>query len=379
VSTVLFYVSGHGFGHAVRSAEVVRALLQRPGVRVRVRTDAPAWFFPKAATRCALPTDVGLAQRDSLEHDLDETVRRLRHYFTELPALAEREAAWAAREDVSVVVGDIPPLAFEVARRLGVPGIGIANFGWDEIYAGLPGRPAEIEWAIDAVAQAYSRADLLLRMPFHLPMAAFRRAEDIPLVARRTARTRAETRSGLGLAPERPLVLLSFGGYDLAGLDLRPLSGLRKYTFIITPRVPLPAVPDNVVQLGREQQEYADLVAASDVVVTKLGYGIVADCLANGARVLYTDRPGFAEYPFLAEAIQRLAPARHVPQAALRGLDLGPALETVLEMDRPRAEIRLDGAEVAAQRILGCLDESGTGDTVGSRHSPAHGQPIGSD
>ncbi|MDH7570436.1 MAG: hypothetical protein QHJ73_12720, partial [Armatimonadota bacterium] len=41
---VLFYVGGHGFGHAARSAEVVRLLTAR-GRTVWVRTTAPARFF----------------------------------------------------------------------------------------------------------------------------------------------------------------------------------------------------------------------------------------------------------------------------------------------------------------------------------------------
>ena len=49
MARVALYVSGHGFGHAVRSAQVAAALLDA-GAQVVVRTDAPAWLFPTAAT-----------------------------------------------------------------------------------------------------------------------------------------------------------------------------------------------------------------------------------------------------------------------------------------------------------------------------------------
>jgi predicted glycosyltransferase len=45
-ASLLYYVSGHGYGHARRSAEVVRALRSiAPDVNVYVRTSAPAEPF----------------------------------------------------------------------------------------------------------------------------------------------------------------------------------------------------------------------------------------------------------------------------------------------------------------------------------------------
>ena len=43
---LVFYVSGHGFGHASRDIEVINALHAiAPGVRLVVRTSAPRWLF----------------------------------------------------------------------------------------------------------------------------------------------------------------------------------------------------------------------------------------------------------------------------------------------------------------------------------------------
>src|SRR2546429_535235 len=72
---VALAVSGHGFGHAVRCAEVARALSELH-VRTAVRTDAPAWLFPDTVDWLpspGWPLDVGVAQRDGLDLDIDET------------------------------------------------------------------------------------------------------------------------------------------------------------------------------------------------------------------------------------------------------------------------------------------------------------------
>ena len=48
--------------------------------------------------------------------------------------------------------------------------------------------------------------------------------------------------------------------------------------------------PDQRIPLYDSGLRYEDLVAAGDVVVTKPGYGIVAECIANDTAVLYTSR-----------------------------------------------------------------------------------------
>src|SRR5260221_6276388 len=76
--TVALAITGHGFGHAVRCAEVARALTDLH-VRTLIRTDAPAWLFPASIEHLpspGWPLDVGVAQHGGLDLDIDETRRR---------------------------------------------------------------------------------------------------------------------------------------------------------------------------------------------------------------------------------------------------------------------------------------------------------------
>ena len=50
--TAVFYISGHGFGHASRQTEIISALRAiRPNLRIVVRTSAPRWLFDLAVTQ----------------------------------------------------------------------------------------------------------------------------------------------------------------------------------------------------------------------------------------------------------------------------------------------------------------------------------------
>ena len=55
------------------------------------------------------------------------------------------------------------------------------------------------------------------------------------------------------------------------------------YLFVVTPPMSTTADdwPPNVVVLHSTPADFVSLFAACDVVVTKPGYGVVADCLAN--------------------------------------------------------------------------------------------------
>ena len=44
--SIAYYITGHGYGHTVRSVEIIKELFRRrPDATVHVRTSAAAWLF----------------------------------------------------------------------------------------------------------------------------------------------------------------------------------------------------------------------------------------------------------------------------------------------------------------------------------------------
>jgi hypothetical protein len=72
---IVFYVSGHGFGHSSRTVEVIRALRERdPAASTTVKTSAPRRLYGGIHTeffRC----DTGMVQLDSLHLDAAESIQ----------------------------------------------------------------------------------------------------------------------------------------------------------------------------------------------------------------------------------------------------------------------------------------------------------------
>ncbi len=355
------YISGHGFGHATRMAAVIGALAEHaPDLRVSIVSTAPEWLFrlnlsvPFRFRPRAL--DVGVVQRDSIRLDAPGTLAAYARVLERQDALIEGEAAALQRESVDLVIADIPPAAFPIARRAGIPGVGIGNFSWDWIYAEYVRSQPAYGYLLAAIRENYGQANLFLRLPFHGPCDAFPVVRDIPLVARRSHRSRQEIRSRMGMSETRPVILLSFGGFDLAGLDFDAVGRLDEYLFLTTQAPPRPV--RNVRVVAPDGLRYEDLVAQADVVITKPGYGIVSDCLANRTPVLYTSRGEFAEYARLVEGLERFGVCRFITNEDLLSGNWGGALAALLQQPSRWPELSMNGAHVAAENIAALLPQA---------------------
>jgi len=101
-STVAFYISGHGFGHASRQIEIAKAFgRRRPDVGVLLRTTAPRWLFDRTMTAPFIlndrPCDTGAIQIDSLNVDAAATIARAKDFYETLETRAAAEAVLMAK------------------------------------------------------------------------------------------------------------------------------------------------------------------------------------------------------------------------------------------------------------------------------------------
>jgi hypothetical protein len=364
---IVFYVSGHGFGHTSRTIEVIHAVLRaRPEAHIVVKTAAPLRMFARTLHgRCELvelQCDAGMVQVDSLRVDAAASLRQAVEFQTRVATLIATEAAYLRESGARVAVADIPPFVAAAARAAGIPSVVIGNFTWDWIYEGYRDEGA-IEVARD-IRALYRHATVALRLPMSGGFSGLEPiTRDIAFIARRSKRAQDEVRGALGLPPRatgKPLVLISFGGYGVAGLDTVALGNLKDYTVATTDS----PISDNAIQPAKgllyisEQHlydnglRYEDLVRGADVVVSKPGYGIISEAIANGAALLYTSRGQFPEYDVLVREMPRYVRVEFIEQEDLLSANWSTALHKL--MNRPAALERpqLNGAEIAAEEIL---------------------------
>jgi hypothetical protein len=365
---IVFYVSGHGLGHATRTIELIATIHREyPDLPIIVRTAAPTWIFEAANERAVLrrggrsviapkrsarrrtgprlsvefhDVDTGVIETNGLDPDEDETARTAARFYRDFDRRADDEAAYLKRVAARVVVSDIPPLAFAASARAGIPSIALSNFTWDWIYSDYPAFERGAPNVIRRIRDAYQLASRALRLPMHggfEPMAAVVR--DIPFIARKSRHSRPEVRTRLGVASDKPVVLISFAGRDL-GLPVERIASSGSLTLL---------------QFARDAPKglsYEDVVAAADIVLSKPGYGIISDCIANRAALLYTSRGRFIEYDVLVAEMPRYLRCQLITREELLSGRWQTAIDRLLCQPGPPAAPPMDGAVIASEEIL---------------------------
>jgi L-arabinokinase len=371
VPAVFFYISGHGFGHAAREMAVIDALgAHLPDHDIVVRTSAPRWLFDQTV-RVPIgflegETDTGIVQIDSLRLDEPATIARASEFYRTLPARAATEASLLREHDARLVISDAPPLGCAAASTAGIPSVVLSNFTWDWIYEAYERQLAAALDPLPAIRDAYAEATEAWRLPLHGGFSTIRRIIDVPFVARhaRADRTARDVRSDLSLPLDKPLALVSFGGYGVAGLHLAALDCLDAAGIVVTaPAAQVESIDGPVLRVAEEDiyghgLRYVDLIAAVDVVVTKPGYGIIADCVANHTAMLYTSRGRFAEYDVMVAEMPRFLRCEYLDLDSLLAGRWRDALTRLLRQLPPPEQPRTDGADVVADLIVDSLAAS---------------------
>ena len=327
---IVFYISGHGFGHASRDIEVLNALGRlAPHVPVAVRTSAPKWLFdltldatrrlPRRASATPASCRSTASSLDEARHD--RAARRVSRGFE---ALAGRRGAVApARSARDWWSRDIPPLAFAAARAAGLPSIALGNFTWDWIYEGYR------DWLAAGLRSASSGSATRTRWPMSRCAcrctAASRRWRRWSTCrsSRGDRRGPADDARATGLPPIARSCCCRSAATACSASTWTPSAGLeplhdrrdgRRHREPARNEVPsgaggAPLPPTCSWSTSRHSTRdglrYEDLVAAVDVVITKPGYGIIAECVANDTALVYTSRGHFVEYDVLVREMPR--------------------------------------------------------------------------
>lgn len=344
---IALYISGHGFGHLAQIAPVLVRLHQaRPDYRVLIRTS-----LPEAEVRARLPfafdfeagaVDTGVVQKSAIEEDRDASIALLRDWVATMPAQIEREEALMRRFAPDLIVSDISPLAFPVARAIGVPGIGLATLDWHTIYSHWLENSDPV---IAALNEAYGCCDLLLRPPMSMQMPVFPKQRAIGLIAASPHRADDPL-----LHDSRRKALVLFGGCGNPAFDLEALSDMPEWLFLIPDVVD---APGNVLSISFDTDNRAvDLMPFVDLVVCKPGYGVLAECWRSQTPMAWVERPEFPEYPMLKTWLDQQLPSAGMTRAVFSSGQWLPTLEAALNCSRSFPALAQDGAIEAADLLI---------------------------
>jgi hypothetical protein len=363
---IAFYISGHGFGHASRQIEIINALgRQRPDAAVLIRSSAARRIFDRTVDPPFelddRPCDTGVVQIDSLRLDAAATIARAGDFYRTTAERAEAEARVLRDRGVRLAIADAPPLACAAAALAGIPSVVVSNFTWDWIYQEYAEHLASAPDLIPTIQSAYRLADEAWVLPMHGGFETFGRQRGVPFVARhaRTDVTRPDVLRMLALPDDRPLALVTFGGYGVDDLPLARLDCLPRWTIVLTDSDEASRGHAGIAGIHVVAEErlygiglrYQDLVAAADAVVTKPGYGIISECVANETALVYTSRGRFAEYAVLVREMPKYVRSAYLDRDSLMAGRWLQALDAAVGAPTPPQHPPTNGADVIAEMI----------------------------
>ncbi|KAL6985073.1 D-arabinose 1-dehydrogenase (NAD(P)(+)) [Sarracenia purpurea var. burkii] len=390
-----YYVTGHGFGHATRVVEVARHLILA-GHDVHVVTGAPDFVFtteiqsPQLFLR-KLVLDCGAVQADALTVDRLASLEKYSETaVVPRPFILATEVEWlnSIKADLVVIkcllssLYEIPIMSISLSRlKVGSYVIFKYSHGnrfqmlfqlhaaqqlmlvfgqfvsltsgslsfWDFIYAeyvmAAGHHHRSIVWQI---AEDYSHCEFLIRLPGYCPMPAFRDVIDVPLVVRRLHKSRSEARKEIGIGDDVKLVILNFGGQP-GGWKLKEEYLPSGWQCLVCGASDNQELPPNFIKLAKDVYT-PDLIAASDCMLGKIGYGTVSEALAYKLPFVFVRRDYFNEEPFLRNMLEYYRGGVEMIRRDLLTGHWKPYLERAVSL-KPCYEGGINGGEVAA-RIL---------------------------
>lgn len=291
---VIFYLSDHGFGHAARNIPIIRELLAiDETLKIIVKTGTAQGefiesnFLGESRLRVIKESmDVGLVLKPmSFELDVLALEERLQQYIQSWEQRIEREVEFLAHQQPDLIVSDIVPWVFQSAKQANIKSVLISNFTWVEIYE----EYLRVE-LVKAYQDCYALADevFIYELSSSKMKEQFVKYDEMSLCAREFDLSAV---ADIQSRYELPIVFVSVGrSVDLAEkIDVSN----EPYHFIVTEGIQL--VGENVTYLAKETPNTHDYLCASEFLITKAGFGTVAEALLAKKKIAVIERDCIAE------------------------------------------------------------------------------------
>lgn len=297
-------ISAHGFGHVAQAAAVLNCLPEME--KLTIRTSAfnekilrERVHHPFQLIEAQL--DAGMIMHDALTVDVDATMDWYRHFHSNYK---ERRSLAARQLDLlqpDCLFSNIPYLSLDAAGMVGIPNVGLCSLNWADIFFSYCQDQKGSSKIHGEIVNAYEQCDLFLQPTPSLPMDYLSRRKGIAPIARLGQRRSLHS---LVNDDSARFVLVGVGGVALNQFPLEQWPRI-KHVYWIWPDAVLqkaPTRPDFVAQSYMENHaQYIDLLASSDLVITKTGYGTQTEAVVNQVPAICINRPDWPEHAYLRD------------------------------------------------------------------------------
>lgn len=301
LKTIAYYISEYGFGHATRSIAVIRRLCEKNVIQIIV-CNAFAYDFLNQSLddlitgeRVALrkiSNDIGYVLKPhSLTPDCDQFKISYQKFIGKLPLTIQREAKFLSDQHVNLVIGDIPPAPFKAAQTLSIPSIGISNFTWYTAYKELL-PDADLQ----PLYECYSSIDYFFALAGSKEEAWGRMDSKSFGFFSRSSQAEAVhiIRKTVNPTGDKTIVFFGLGmKIDAGNLAAYKLWSSRNCVFLVSSNTNIEG--NNIYKISADDTESQNYIAASDIVISKPGWGTVSEAVSFNKPLILVTRQKMQE------------------------------------------------------------------------------------
>ena len=353
---LLVEISAHGFGHLAQTVPVLNALFRRlPTLQVTLRSGLPESVL---RARVAFPfqwlphdRDVGMRMASALTVQIEASFSAYREFHVDWSHKVTSETRVLQQLAPDLILSNIPYLTLAAAARAEIPAVALSSLNWAAIYHHYCGHLPDAAEIHAQILNAYRAAHLFLRIEPALPMPDLERCRTVAPIAALGQVRRDELCRLLEIHPTERIVLIALGGVDTAlPIERWPtISGVRWL------------VPSNwgsqrtdMTPFDHLPMPFVDILASSNAVLTKPGYGTFVEAACSGIPVLSIIRPDWPETPHLTRWLSAHGTLVEIDRKQILTGDIEQPLAQVLARP-PCARFVPQGAEEAAQLLSALL------------------------
>jgi hypothetical protein len=311
MSSLAYFISDHGFGHASRSIAIIRSLLECDlEISIEIHTSKPLSFIQSSFTQNdeiqrvnfhEQVNDIGfIGEKTTGKIDYQNTATEVTSWINDWHAsYLFKEYRYLKSKNIDLIISDIAPQPFLLAKKLDLPSIAISNFTWFDIYQ----NPAFPLGDLETLWKAYREASLGLMLPFNLDNTVFCSAMETHLVSRPPSRTKGQMREILHLESDEQVIYLGTG-LSLRTPFLEEWIVNNEFRFLLggqheVNHPDIRAVPPS-------DPEGQDYIASSDIALIKLGYSSVSEAIRAHVPIIGIDFPQTTETIQMKKVIEEL-------------------------------------------------------------------------
>lgn len=342
-------ISGHGFGHVAQTAPILNRLYERmPQLRITVRTSVPLSHLRSRihAPFAYLPCegDIGMRMSSALDVCVDESRAAYRVFHADWKARSAAEARLLRELEADFMLSNVGYLPLAGAQRAGIPNAALCSLNWADIYRHYCGE----DEITAQIRDCYARADVFLRATPGMAMPDLPNLVPVAPIAATGANRREALDRLLKLAPGERLVLISLGGIDTP-LSIERWPRIHGARWLVQKNWQANH-PDAIV-LETLPMDFSDLLASSDALICKPGYGSFVEAACSGVPVLYVRRPDWPESPALIAWLEQHGLCREISRSALEQGNFADVLDELWGATQPEPIIP-EGADQVVEWIM---------------------------